>query len=94
MSLKVVSSRQILMVSEWLGFDCILHVSYHIAHSRTLHKSRVAHNALTCISLILTVTLPNLRNIYQSRTSVTHSAAPRMPLFCSYHILTSSVIYY
>ena len=28
------------------------------------------------------------------RTSVTHSAAPRMPLFCSYHILTSSVIYY
>ena len=28
------------------------------------------------------------------RTSVTHSAAPCMPLFCSYHILTSSVIYY
>ena len=28
------------------------------------------------------------------RTSVTHSAAPRVPLFCSYHILTSSVIYY
>ena len=28
------------------------------------------------------------------RTSVTHSAAPRAPLFCSYHILTSSVIYY
>ena len=28
------------------------------------------------------------------RTSVTHSAALRMPLFCSYHILTSSVIYY
>ena len=27
------------------------------------------------------------------RTSVTHSAAPRVPLFCSYHILTSSVIY-
>ena len=27
-------------------------------------------------------------------TSVTHSAAPRVPLFCSYHILTSSVIYY
>ena len=23
------------------------------------------------------------------RTSVTHSAAPRVPLFCSYHILTS-----
>ena len=93
MSLKVVSSRQILMVSEWLGFDYILHVSYHVAHTHTIHKSRVAHNALTCISLILTVTLPNLRNIYQSRTSVTHSAAPRVPLF-SYHILTSSVIYY
>ena len=28
------------------------------------------------------------------RTSVTHSAAPRVPLFCSYRILTSSVIYY
>ena len=28
------------------------------------------------------------------RTSVTHSAAPRVPLFCSYYILTSSVIYY
>ena len=28
------------------------------------------------------------------RTSVTHSAAPRVPLFCSYHNLTSSVIYY
>ena len=28
------------------------------------------------------------------RTSVTHSAAPRVPLFCSYHILTSSVICY
>ena len=27
-------------------------------------------------------------------TSVTHSATPRVPLFCSYHILTSSVIYY
>ena len=27
-------------------------------------------------------------------TSVTHSAAPRMPLFCSTHILTSSAIYY
>ena len=28
------------------------------------------------------------------RTSVTHLAAPCVPLFCSYHILTSSVIYY
>ena len=28
------------------------------------------------------------------RTSVTHSAAPRVPLFCSYHILKSSLIYY
>ena len=28
------------------------------------------------------------------RTSVTHSAAPRVPLFCSYYIVTSSVIYY
>ena len=27
-------------------------------------------------------------------TSVTHSAGPRVPLFCSYHILTSNVIYY
>ena len=28
------------------------------------------------------------------RTTMTHSATPRVPLFCSYHILTSSVIYY
>ena len=28
------------------------------------------------------------------RTSVTHSTAPLVPLFCSYHILTSSMIYY
>ena len=28
------------------------------------------------------------------RTSVTHSAVPRVPLFCSYHILMSSMIYY
>ena len=28
------------------------------------------------------------------RTSVTHLAAPRVLLFCFYHILTSSVIYY
>ena len=28
------------------------------------------------------------------RTSVTHSATSRVPLFCSYHILTSSGIYY
>ena len=28
------------------------------------------------------------------RTLVTHLAALRVPLFCSYHILTSSVIYY
>ena len=28
------------------------------------------------------------------RTSVTHSAAPHVPLFCSYHILMSPVIYY
>ena len=28
------------------------------------------------------------------RTSVTNSASPRVPLFCSYQILTSSVIYY
>ena len=28
------------------------------------------------------------------KSSVTHSAASRVPLFCSYHILTSSVIYY
>ena len=28
------------------------------------------------------------------RTLVTHLAVPREPLFCSYHILMSSVIYY
>ena len=28
------------------------------------------------------------------RTSVTHSATPRVPHFCFYHILTTSLIYY
>ena len=28
------------------------------------------------------------------RTSETHSVVPHVPLFCFYHILTSSVIYY
>ena len=28
------------------------------------------------------------------RASVTHPAAPHVPLFCSYHILMSTVIYY
>ena len=28
------------------------------------------------------------------KTSLTHLAAPCVPLFCSYHILMSSVIYY
>ena len=28
------------------------------------------------------------------RTAVTHSAAPRVPLFCSYYILMSSVVCY
>ena len=28
------------------------------------------------------------------RESVTHSVVPPVPLFCSYHIMTSSVIYY
>ena len=28
------------------------------------------------------------------RTSMTHSAIAPMPLFCSYHILTSSVVHY
>ena len=28
------------------------------------------------------------------RTSVTHLAAPRVPLFCSYHMLTSPMTYY
>ena len=31
---------------------------------------------------------------WDGRTWVTHSAAPRVPHFCSYHILTSSVIYF
>ena len=30
----------------------------------------------------------------QSTSVTTHSTTPRVPLFCSYHILTSSVIYY
>jgi len=34
------------------------------------------------------------KKMWLERTSVIHSAAPHVPLFCSCHILTSSVIYY
>ena len=33
-------------------------------------------------------------NEFGQISKMTHSAAPHVPLFCSYHILTSSVIYY
>ena len=45
---------------------------------------------LTCVCSVI----DHRRRQNVVRTSVTHSATPRVPLFCSYHILTSSVIYY
>ena len=51
---------------------------------------------LDLVSLVHCVQFSNRSQRMQNvvRTSVTHSAAPRVPLFCSYHILMSSVIYY
>ena len=42
------------------------------------------------------VIIKNFSNslLYKINRSVTHSAAPHVPLFCFYHILMSSVIYY
>ena len=60
-------------------------------------NKQVAHKAQPSVSLMF---LPHfwrpLWSITEQMcvTSVTHSAAPHVPLFCSYHILTSSVIYY
>ena len=44
---------------------------------------------LPCVSSVI-----DHRRRQNEITSVTHSATPRVPLFCSYHTLTSSVIYY
>ena len=46
------------------------------------------------MSSILPIPYSHGKAISETLPSVTHSAAPRVPLFCSYHILTSSVIYY
>ena len=46
------------------------------------------------VAICLSSLIDHRRRQNVVRTSVTHSATPRVPLFCSYHILTSSVIYY
>ena len=44
------------------------------------------------MSSILPIPYSHGKAISETLPSVTHSTAPRVPLFCSYHILTSSVI--
>ena len=78
-------------------------------HLRSLESTQEARVALGCASsntyasfvlskLLACIHLTNRFHVavrlIQYRTSVTHSATPRVPLICSYHILTSSVIYY
>ena len=59
-----------------------------LAQSLPLKQSGYHITQITIFNYIIT------QVILAVRTSVTYSAAPRVPLFCSYHILTSSVIYY
>ena len=55
-----------------------------------LYKTNRFHVAVGLIDSVI----DHRRRQNVVRTSVTHSATPRVPLFCSYHILMSSVIYY
>ena len=56
-----------------------------------LYKTNRFHVAWCCRASDSVIDHERRQNVV--RTSVTHSATPRVPLFCSYQILTSSVIY-
>ena len=57
-------------------------------------KQRLYFHPYKPVSWLLThLGILLVKNI-RTNTTVTHSAAPHVPLFFSYHILTSSVIYY
>ena len=89
------------------GYSACIVTNCHFSGNRCFFKSFFYTEKLECaFSSILTIktgyhiTLVTIFNyiitqvILAVRTSVTHSAAPRVPLFCSYYILTSPVIYY
>ena len=63
-----------------------------ITFASLLYKTNRFHGAVRLFSNRSQKMSKCGKNIYLFY-SVTHSAVPRVPLFCSYHILTSSVIY-
>ena len=67
--------------------DIIIKIFFSVFFNSLLYKT---DSKLPCICSV--IDHRGCQNVV--RTSVTHLAAPRVPLFCSYHILTSSVIYY
>ena len=57
-----------------------------------LYNMKQIDSKLLCVCSVYAIDHRGRQNVV--KTSVTHSAAPRVPLFCSYQILTSSVIDY
>ena len=55
-----------------------------------LYKTKLIDSMLLCVCSV--IDHKGRQNVLDVKTS--KSAVPRFPLFCSYHILTSSVIYY
>ena len=78
-------------------------LTYGIFHAWVPQSNPCCHLLITSIIIQEVYDIQRLSTFTQRATcihnhchypSVTHSAAPRVPLFCSFHILMSSVIYY
>ena len=80
--------------SETWRNDIHIYIYIYICYDRG-KKQRLYFHLYKPVSWLLThLGILFVKNI-RTNTTVTHSAAPHVPLFfCSYHILTSSVIYY
>ena len=83
------------------GVNCCL--TYGIFHAWVPQSNRCCHLLITPIIIREVYDIQRLSTFTQRATcihnhchypSVTHSAVPRVSLFCSFHILMSSVIYY
>ena len=93
----------------WTNYFITFSTRWNFFFSRDLfadvisEHNRNLYNKLSCARILIGSHLWYIggqtysnrsQRTWDGRTWVTHSAAPRVPLFCSYHILTSSVIYF
>ena len=86
---NITFDQQVFYILSW-----IIHVFWWVL-TYNLFKDRQADDVNKKIWLPWFCTIKDHRTRQNVvRTSVTHSAPPQMPLFCSYHVVTSSVIYY